>query len=102
MFVSSFRLSFKRKDGNSLKRKEKELQQTEAAKSLFTGYNNNLNNTNNNVLSNTNTTVMPATVPARNFTSGEKVLGPLPAKFIKATRVVPRTLSPQWNERFRL
>ncbi len=96
----SFRLSFKRKDGGSLKKKEREQQQTEAAKALFTGYNNNLNNTNNNVTSNNSAAATPA--PGAGKAAGDKAVGPLPAKFIRATRVVPRTLSPQWNERFRL
>ena len=106
VFYFSFRLSFKRKEGSSRKR-EKE-QQSEAARSLFTGYNNN--NLNNNNLNNTLTTAL-STTPAIALTAtqwatlsngGEGSVSPLPAKFIRATRVIPRSLTPQWNEKFRL
>ena len=90
-------------------------------RSLFTGYNNNivnnnnLNNSNNSFTNNstataattstatsTATSASTSTSPNTVVNGSERLLGPLPAKFIRATRVVPRTLAPQWNEKFRL
>ncbi len=75
-FSLSFRLSFKRREGSSKKKKKEKLleeqQQQQQQQQLL----------------------QPEAAASET--------GPLPAKFIRATTVKPNTLSPIWNERFRL
>ena len=109
-FTHSFRLSFKRKE-SSKKKKDKEAK--EAAASAAATQSNGApdssgqppslmamlgNSINPNLAQGSNNSLAPGSPSAGSLGPG----GALPAKFIRATTVKTNTLSPYWNERFRL